>query len=279
MRFSRFALLGALVAGAAACSDSDTGPTTANVPPLAFVRYINAVPDTFNMTVRFIDQVQFVPMSFTNVPYRGMGLGNYQGVEAGSQRFRVFTYDPALNSNANDLPATTAMMADTTFTFVAGEHYTILHTGFARAGQLPAQHLIIMQDVHPAEDLTSLQFRVVNATQGGAVDAFATATATTALAGAPAIAGIARDAASAYVTRAAGAFAVQATDAGTFNRLAGTLAPAGSAAIPPDIAVAGSTVPSSVLTAFVFGPSVPGSSAAAAAAPTVVWVSDRVSQP
>ena len=58
MRLSRFALLGVAVSAMVGCSEPSDGPTTPNTPPLAYVRYINAVPDTLNTTVRFIDQIE-----------------------------------------------------------------------------------------------------------------------------------------------------------------------------------------------------------------------------
>ena len=67
MRLSRFAILGAAVTAMIGCSEPSDGPTTPNTPPLAFVRYINAVPDTLNTTVRFIDQVEYSPISWANV--------------------------------------------------------------------------------------------------------------------------------------------------------------------------------------------------------------------
>ena len=59
MRMSRIALVGALLLGAAACQTDDGSAVGSSIPPLAFVRYINAVPDTNNLTVRFIDQLEF----------------------------------------------------------------------------------------------------------------------------------------------------------------------------------------------------------------------------
>ena len=93
MRLSRFAILGVAVTAMVGCSEPSDGPTTPNTPPLAFVRYINAVPDTLNTTVRFIDQVEYSPISFANVPFRGQGQGSYQPTAAGARKFRVFTAD------------------------------------------------------------------------------------------------------------------------------------------------------------------------------------------
>ena len=57
MRIARFGILGALVLGAAACQTDDGGPTTPDIPPLAFVPYSNAVPGTNNTTVGCVSEL------------------------------------------------------------------------------------------------------------------------------------------------------------------------------------------------------------------------------
>ncbi len=252
MRMFRFALVGALLLGASACQTDDGGAVEANIPPLAFVRYVNAVPDTFNLTVRWVDQLDFSPMTFVNVPFRGMGQGGYQGLEAGSRHFRVFTYDPALSGGNGN--AVTAQLADTTFDFVAGQYYTILHQGYARVGQTPAQRVYILQDALPATS-TSVALRAIHAAPGvGALDIYATAAQATSLVGAtPTFANVAYNTTSAYATRAAGAFSLQAAATGaTFSSLGGSTAPAGVAGTAAADPIAGSTVGGSVLTAIAF---------------------------
>lgn len=277
MRIARIGILGVLVLGAAACQTDDGGPTTPNIPPLAFVRYINAVPDTNNITVRFLDQVEYVPTTISNVGYRSVNQGNYQATEAGTHRFRAFRYDPNL-SQGNSGGATTALLADTSFTFVAGNYYTILHAGYARAGQIPAQRMYILNDA-VTDPGASVGVRVIHAAVGlpagvSNVDAFFTATATTPLAGAPSISGLSYASSSAYATLPAAAVATQIAHAGTTTREAGALAPAGVAGTAAADPIAGSTVGGSVLTAVVFGPSVAGSPAASAPTSSVVWFAD-----
>lgn len=274
MRIARFALVGALLLGATACQTDDGGAVTATIPPLAFVRYINAVPDTFNLTVRWIDQIDFTPMTFVNVPYRGLGQGGYQGLEAGSRHFRVFTYDPALSGGNTN--AVTAQLADSTFSFVAGQYYTILHLGFSRTGQVPAQRVFILSDAVPTPSTTQVAVRAINAGLGlGALDVFTTPLANTALAGAPAFANVAFNASTAYSNLAVAQFAAQIAATGTTVSLAGAAAPAGVAGTPAADPIAGATVGGSVLTAIAFRPSVVGSPAAASATSTVVFFSDR----
>ena len=129
MRFSRFAVLGLAVTTMVGCSEPSDAPTTPNIPPLAYVRYINAVPDTLNTTVRFIDQVEYSPMTFVNVPFRGLGQGNYQPTAAGARKFRVFTADAVNFTTAGN----TQILVDTTITFEAGKYYTLLQSGVASA--------------------------------------------------------------------------------------------------------------------------------------------------
>lgn len=281
MRIARFSLLGALVLGAIGCQEKDAGPFTTEIPPLAFVRYINAVPDTNNLTVRWVDQLEFTPMTFVNVPFRGLGQGNYQGLEAGSRRFKVFTYDPNLSTSAGGLGATTAQLADTTFTFQAGKYYTLLHMGFARTGQNPAQKVYIIEDVLPAAG-TSVNIRAIHAGLGvGNVDVHATATTTTTLVGStPLFANVAltngsTTGISAYSSRATGAFALQIAATGTTTSAAATLAPAGTAGTTAIDPVAGSTIAGSVMTAIAFPATVSGSKAAVFGTPGIVFFLDR----
>ena len=277
MRIARIGLVGALLLGAAACQTEDGSAVSATIPPLAFVRYINAVPDTNNLTVRWVDQLDFSPQTFVNVAFRGMGQGGYQGLEAGSRHLRVFTHDPALAGNVGG--AVTAQLADTTFTFVAGQYYTLLHLGYARTGQVPAQQVLIINDALPATN-TLVSIRAINAGLGlGAVDIFATPLPTTALAGAPAFANVAltngTTGISTYANVPVAQFAAQVAATGTLVSLFAAAAPAGVVGTTAADPIAGATVGGSVLTAIAFPASVVGSVAAASAARTIVWFSDR----
>ena len=148
MRFVRNTLLAALSFGALACSEPDSGPFIAKIPPTAIVRYIHALPDTFPTTVRWIDDIEFTPQTFVGVGFREYGQGGWQGLKAGNRRCRVFTYQQ--NTNNFPVAGNTVILADTTFNFEAGKYYTILHTGFTRTGALPAAQLRIFEDEPPA---------------------------------------------------------------------------------------------------------------------------------
>ncbi|MBX3133871.1 MAG: DUF4397 domain-containing protein [Gemmatimonadaceae bacterium] len=170
MRFVRISLLAALSVGALACSEPDTGPFIAKVPPTAIVRYINALPDTFSTTVRWIDDIEFTPQTFVGVAFREYGQGGWQGLKAGNRRFRVFTYQQ--NTNNFPVAGNTTVLADTTFNFEAGKYYTILHTGFTRTGSLPAAELRIFEDEPPAQPAAGTLLRVYNLAYGISYDLY-----------------------------------------------------------------------------------------------------------
>jgi hypothetical protein len=283
MQLSRFAILGALVLGAAGCRNDSMDATTPTIPPLAYIRYINAVPDTLNTTVRWIDEIQFVPQTFVNVAYRGLGQGNYQGIQIGAKKFRVFTSDVTTFS----VEGNTAILVDTSITFEAGKYYTLLHTGYARAGSTPKQHIQVIEDVIPTPG-TNIALRAINAGVGLAtVDVYLLPTATSPIAGAPTIKALSPEQASTYATLTPAAFAARVTATGDLNPISSSAAPAGVAGNPaapaanglPAIAavdpVAGATVAGSVMTAIAFPASVAGSKAVASASPTVVYFLDK----
>jgi hypothetical protein len=270
MRISKVpVLLAVLAVGAVGCSTDDGQPTaTPAPPPLAYVRYINALPDTQNTTVRFIDYIEFTPQSFANVAYRGVGQGLYQGLKAGSRQLRIFNADIVDFSTAGN----TAVLGDLTQNFEAGKYYTILFTGYARTG---SKSIKVIEDVIPSPG-SNIAIRVLNANTGlGSIDAYKTVGAADAIAGAPTFAGVAAQAYSGYVTVAPGAFAIRATAAGSTTAIASTAAPAGTAGTTAADPIPGATVAGTVYTAMVFPASVTGSKAAASAAPSVVYVVDK----
>ena len=269
MRISKFPMfVVALALGAVGCSTDDGGPTTTTVPPVAFVRYINALPDTLNTTVRWVDYLEFTPQTFVNVAYRGVGQGLYQGLKAGSRHFKVFTADVVTYSTAGN----TSVLADETISFEANKYYTILFTGYARNG---SKKIVVTEDVMPAPG-TNVALRVLNANTGlGSIDAYKLATATDAIAGSPTLAAVAEQKYSAYTTFAPGAFAIRTAAAGSTTALASTAAPAGTAGTTAVDPSAGATVGGSIITAMVFPASVVGSLAAPSAAPSVVYLMDK----
>jgi hypothetical protein len=270
MKVSRIAVLAVAALAAIGCSDEDGSLQPTTLPPLAYVRYINALPDTLSTTVRFIDQVEYSPQTFVNVPYRGLGQGNYQGTQAGSRQFRIFTFQ----SNAS-VAGNTTMLADVTQNFEAGKYYTVIYTGYARAGSSPGAQVQILEDAVPTPG-SSIALRAIHAAAGvGTVDIYLTPTSTSAITGAPAIPGLAFGAASAYATLSPGAFAARVTESGSTTPIISATAPAGIAGTTAADPIAGATIPGSVITAVAFNRSVAGSSATNSANPTVLFFNDR----
>lgn len=272
MRISKFPLLVSVMAIAAVgCSVDDGSLEPTTIPALAYVRYINALPDTQNTTVRWVDYLEFTPQTFVNVAYRGVGQGLYQGLKPGSRHFRIFNADIANYTVAGN----TAVLADETLSFVAGKYYTILFTGYARGG---SKKVMLTEDAIPAPG-SNIAVRVLNANTGlGSVDAYKTAAVGDAIAGSPAFSAVAAQAFSTYVTMAPGAFALRTTAAGA--GVAGTIlgsgaAPTGTAGTTTADPIGGATVAGTVMTAMVFPASVTGSMAVASTTPSVVYVVDK----
>lgn len=269
MRFLRVLALPLVAVGVLACGDDDGGPTAVNNPPLAFVRYVHAVPDAGPTDFRFIDQVANSP-AFFNQAFRS--FTPYQGAEASSnRRLRIFP-------TSTNIDVTSVPLVDTTLNLEAGRYYTILHTG--RANGSPAQRLEIIEDVFPAPG-SVVNLRIVHAAAGvGAVDVYDTATDSTPVAGSPLASGLAYLQRTGYLTRSTGAFALRVAPAGSTT-------PAGSAPAPEglpgnaatlDEPIGGYGQPGTIMTAFIMPASVPGSAAPQGAAfqqPRPVFIVDR----
>ena len=271
MRINKVPMLVAVLAIAAVGCSTDNGQPTATAakPPLAYVRYINAVPDTQNTTVRFIDYIEFTPQTFANVAYRGVGQGLYQGLKAGSRQFRIFNADATTFSTAGN----TALLSEQTLTFEANKYYTILFTGYARNG---SKKVVLFEDVIPSAG-SNLAIRVLNANTGlGSIDAYKTAAVGDAISGTPTFSAVAEQKYSSYITAAPGAFAIRVTAAGNAANILGSgAAPTGTAGTTSADPIGGATVPGTVMTAMFFPASVAGSMAAVSATPSVVYVVDK----
>jgi hypothetical protein len=100
----------AAVASVAACSkDSSGNPVTNTPPPLAYVRFYNAVGDTLPLDFRPVDAIEF-SWPFLATPFRAQGLGGYQGYATGARHIRVFpnSTDLATTTSAPATPSTTS---------------------------------------------------------------------------------------------------------------------------------------------------------------------------
>jgi hypothetical protein len=271
---SGVALAAALLA--IGCS-KDGGPFLAPVEPLAYTRFVAAVPDTSALDWRFVDAVKNSPFAL-NLAFRG--FTPYQATTPGARHLRIFP-------TSTDITITSQVVMDTTLTFEEGKYYTIVHIGLARTGGAPADRIIVFNDDAPSLTGTTIALRAINLGPGlntgapGAVDVFATAATGDALPATPLFGNLAFLSASAYVTRPTGTLAVRATGSGTTTPvLANVAAPAG---VPADPALSGSAIGGAAqggtaMTAFIFPRSTAGSRAPQTAAftnPIIVYVVDR----
>jgi hypothetical protein len=288
MKLQHLLLLGAVLGGAAACSE-DSGAKTTDPGPLAYVRYVHAMPDTAAVDVHLVDQVE--NLNATAVAYRTVTA--YQGIAPGARHFRVWT-------TSNDINVIGAnKILDTTITVAANTYYTIVHSGFARTGQTPHQQFCVLTDAAPTPAAGKFAIRAIVAAPSFAAnqDVYLTRNVATSGTAAPAPgAGATPVVTATNVTAAAACPAptawveldtVQRRDrvtniggnASIYVYNAGTVVPAApnltSVVVageptgkPPESvvsAIAGARIPGSVLAAFLFPPGVVGSPAAGAA--------------
>jgi len=266
---TRSRLVALCLAGAAlaACGE-DNGVGAA--PPIAGVRFINAVADTGAMDFRVVDIVGDAPQFLDNT-YRT--ATSYQAVEAGDRHLRVF-----LTPSRTDTFYTPPVMWDTTFTFTEGVNYSVIMSGYANPTRGVSLNMIITTDDATEPAAGQFGLRIINlGTALGSVDAY-TRRGTAAAPG------------TAYATDVVfggvAPYGVQATDTNAFRVLvaaAGTTTPAlADVAGPAGVAgtstvnpIAGTNVERSVLTAILVPASVAGTGAGSFATPSVLFVTDR----
>ena len=257
MRFPRLAPLATsfVVVALAACNDDEV--TIASRPPLAGVRYINALPDTGTVDIRMVDQLEYSANTSTGTGGLIFREGTeYFPVEAKARKIRVFSFQ---NTSVTTV---SSILVDTTITFEANKKYTLLLTGLARNR---TARFRVIEDVPPSVASGSIAVRTYNA-GAGPVDAYLLAATTTAIAGTPSFAGVADMSATSYQIRPAGAFAGRVAPAGSTTAAASVQAAAGTAGTALLNPVAGATVPGTVFSAYVFPRSVAGSGAPQTAA-------------
>ena len=247
MRLSRFLVTGVVLSVVAACNDDEITNTTP--PPLAGVRFINAMADTGAVDIRMIDQVPWSALALSLTFRAGT---EHQPTEAKARRIRVFP------TSTNPV-VTSAFMLDTTITFAANQNYTLLLSGSAKNN---TDRFIVLADDAAAPAAGNIAIRAVNAGCGPTgtpnVDFLAGADSTTL---ASLGANIAPGTASAYQSRAAGTLLGRFTTTVTPTRVAqaaGPVAPATPAGARPD---AGVNAAGTVLSAYCFPASVAGTTA------------------
>ena len=257
MRLTRFAMLCLGLGLAAACSDDDISAPT--LPPLAGVRFINAVADTNEVDIRMIDQVEYTPTA-SKLNFR-QGT-QHQPTEAKARHIRVFP-------NSTNIDVTQNFMLDTTITIEANSRVTLLLTGSARAKTL--KFVTITDDVS-APAAGTIAARLVNASSAP-VNGYLVDTTTSAISGTATVANVAPLTASAYVSRPIGKAAFRVTDIGSVTANASTSGPI-LAAIPGENAPASVTSAGTKFSVYYFPRGVAGSKQTATTA-GIVWFVDR----
>jgi hypothetical protein len=262
------ALIGALAA--AGCAKDD-GPFFAPQVPLAYTRFINAVPDTGTVDFRFIDFLEYSPYAI-QLAFRG--FTPYQQTAPGSRQLRVFT-DPGGSPSLEDV---TGILADELITFEANKYYTIALVGYSQTGKTPSVVLRVYEDPFP-DPGSNVAFRAVNLAAGlSALNVSVTATGTEAIP-APTFSNIAYLDASTYVTRPTGNawFRVQDATPAEIVTGNGRQAPVGAAGDPLAnlTTIGGSGQAGSIVTAWVFPRSVAGSTAPSFTTPAIVFTVDK----
>ncbi len=273
-------VLGAAIAGC----QKDTAGVLQTPPPLAGLRYFDAVPDTGYMDFRVVDVVQYAPNTVRASFRTG---GNPQGitttfpppylpVQAGTRHIRVFL-------DSTDLATASKVMFDTSVTLTANHNYTFVLYGSARAAAL---HALVLDDTSqtlPTDTNSTVWVRTLNlaadTTGLGVPDVFVTAAA--APAGTPTFAAPAYLAKTAYARVTIGALTAQLTRTGTLTPVTVNAAlPAGVkgsvvAGVCTDN-IAGALAKNSGITAVILPRSTPGAAIPFAfAAPGVVFLVDQ----
>lgn len=266
--------LGALAfATALAGCDNEGGFAITARPPIAYIRFVHAVPDTGATDWRFIDQLENSPATF-GIVFRS--FTPYQATAPGTRRLRVFPTSTAIT-------VTSQFLIDTLLTFEAGRHYTIAHVGLSRASQSPKHRIVVYTDDFPALTDPTVALRWIHLGTGiGNTDTFVSDTgASVPLPATPLFTSVAYLAQGTYATRTAAPLTIRATSEGTRTPLiAAGSAPPGQPGDPALnlTAIGGSAMPRSVITALLLPRSVAGSAAPQSAAftsPAITYLIDR----
>lgn len=274
----RFLLLPLALVAVTACADDD-GVTVNPRPPLAGVRFINAVPDGGPVDIRMVDQIEWSASSVTTsgnygLPFRAGTI--HWPTEAKARHIRVFPTD-------SSIAVTTQILHDTTITIEADKRITLMLVGSRAANTL---RFIQIEDMPLTLTGQQMGVRVVNAAQPGAtpgaIDAYLLQSTTTPLPAAPTFSNVPNLATSEYVVRDTGAFAMRVTPAASTATVWSAAAPNGAPADGLIAATAGARGAGSALSAYVFPRSVAGTAAPQTTAfqsPAIVYFVDQVPTP
>jgi len=269
----KFALALASLPVFVACRGDGGTAILATHGPVAYVRFVNAVPDSGAQDWRFVDLIEESPNTL-NMAFRGIFPGTgYQSATSGSRHLKVFqsAFDQGFNDPNQASPGlVSTVFLDSTFTMTEGQHYTIMAVGSLRAPR--TAKFVILSDNFP-DPGTSVAVRTVNAGAAGSVDVYGSATGgTSTLPSTPLVAALAQYAASSWVTAPPAALVVRANASGstTLPAMIDATAPTGVAADRTLnlTAIGGSTIAGSAFTVFLFPPAVQNSRAALVVAGT-----------
>jgi len=258
MRLSRFVMLCIGTAALSACGKDQV--TTPSLPPLATVRFINAVNDTGGVDIHAMDQVSFSPVA-NNLQYTA--ATEYFPTEAGLRHFRVFP-------TSTDPNITSQTMSDAVVTLPVGSRVTLLLAGSARAGTVT---LWVINDSPDAPAAGQIGIRLLNA-GGGNLDGYVTNTLSDPMPATATSTSVGLLTFSSYVFRAAGPAAIRVTDAGGSSVKASADGPESPASLPGELPPAGVSTAGTAFSVYYFSGGVPGSPAAAIPA-GVIWFVDR----
>jgi hypothetical protein len=171
MRYMKLLLVAAPLLAMTACDDD--GMSINNPEARALVRFLNAVPDTGMVDLRFIDRVENLP-TLQGIALQGHS-GYYQRVIPGARHTRVFP-------SADNIALTSQILVDTTVALDASTRYTLVYAGRATNNQdrlavivdppppTPPANQIALQALHVAVGVGNVDVYVV------AVDALTAAT-------------------------------------------------------------------------------------------------------
>jgi hypothetical protein len=257
-----------------ACRDS-TGVDATDAQK-AFIRYVNAMPDTLGVDFHAVDIVENSPYIAT--AFRDIKQAGYTPVAAGSRHFRVFLSNPG----APVASTVSHVLVDTMLSLETGARYTIAQAGFARAGLTPRATFVVLRDALPTPPAGQIAVRVLNLAAGlGSVDVYASSSGAGALPLTPVFVNASFLTPTAWVTMPTSAtLSFRATLAGAASAampLAVVAAPPGDPGTTSLDPIPGSSIAGSVFTVYVFSRSSPGSLAPQATeflAPAMVVVPD-----
>jgi len=260
MRLSRLVMLGAGAVVMNACgSDKVTEPS---IPPVAQVRFVNALSDTGAVDIRAIDQIAFSPVA-NNLAYRAGTL--YYATSGAARTFRVFPTSTVIG-------VTSQIIHEETITFQAGTRVTLLLTGSARAN---TDRFVVISDDTQAPAAGQINVRMVNASSG-AVSGYLVDAPGDPLPGAATFPNVAALSTSSYVGKGTGAAALRAADPTSGTVTASQAGPAAPASLPGAVfPAAGVTSAGTAFSVYYFPPGVPGSPQNAVVNPSLIWFVDR----